>query len=79
MANINDIWNKINELLMIYEGYLFFHEDSSLNIIIDNDTISFYLFDEEKEDEFQIEFAGSDKKALKYISIKTIIKLFGNV
>ena len=79
MANINEIWNKINELLTIYEEYLFFHENSDLNIIIDSDTISFYLFDDEKEDEFILTFDGKDKKALNYISTKIIIKLFGNV
>lgn len=79
MVNINEIWKKINKLLTIYENYLFFHENSDLNIIIDNDTISFYLFDEEKEDEFILTFDGKDKKSLNYISTKVIIKLFGNV
>ncbi len=76
---ISYIWDRINELIKIYDNYLFFHEGSSLNIVIDNDTISFYLFDDEKEDNFILTFDQSDKESFNYIGVKVIVRLFGNV
>ena len=79
MIKVDKIYKKKEELIIFYQNYLDNHEDASLDILIDDDSISFYLSDREKEDIFIITFNEEDIDTFNYLSIKIIIKIFGNV
>lgn len=73
------IYQKIAELIDYYESYLLKKEDATFNILIEEDTLSFYLSSDDKEDIFIIRFDEKDKNILYYLSLKIIIKIFGHV
>ena len=45
MIKVDKIYNKLEELIIFYQNYLDNHEDASLDILIDDDSINFYLND----------------------------------
>ncbi len=79
MITVNTIYLKIAELINHYEDYLLRNNDALLNIIIENDVLSFYLSSNDKEDIFIIRFDEKDKNTLYYLSLKIIVKIFGHV
>lgn len=79
MSKVRDIYVKLEDLILFYESYIIFHENASLDILINDDSISFYLLDGEKEDNIVITFDNEEKDALNYLAILIIIKLFGKV
>lgn len=80
MNYIEDLVDEINRLSNIYERYIDRHDGVKLNLYIDDRKISFKLYDDnEILDEFILEFNKYEKKVYKYVSIRTIILLLGNM
>ena len=79
MKKAGEIFGLLGELLDYYEYYLMKHEQASLNIIIEDDAISFYLSSNNLDDEIVIHFDKKDEDTFAYLAIKIIIKLFGQV
>ncbi len=79
MVNAKTIYEKIEELIDFYEKYLIKNKDAFLNVNLDNNNINFYIQDNDKEDNLILTFNNREKDLLDYLSMKIIIKIFGNV
>lgn len=79
MVSATLIYQKLEELVNYYENYLNKNNEAFVDIIIDDDSISFYLLDKIHEDNFIISFNEKDFNTFMFLSIKIIVKIFGNV
>lgn len=81
MKKIADkISNKIEYLYELYELYIYKHNDTKINVLIQDNSISFYLYNEKQDlDELTITFSDKEYKLYTYLSIKTMLTLLGNV
>lgn len=80
MNYVEDLILLIGKLSNIYERYIDLHNNVKLDLIIEDRKISLKLYDEnEILDEFALEFNKFQNKIYKYISVKTIILLLGNM
>ncbi len=77
---ILDMVNKLEDLYNMYENYMWRHEDSRLEVLIQDSTICFYMYkDKEVMDEIILQFDEADKGIYAYISIRLVIIMLGNV
>jgi len=72
----NDVLSRLIELYHMYEGYVLRHEDTKINILIQDKAIGFYLYnDKESIDEVIITFAGKENRLYRYISVSMLLIL----
>lgn len=75
-----DLSDKIIGLYNIYEQYMWRHEEVKLNILIQDNTITFYLYTDKREiDNIMISFTGKENPLYKYISIKILLEMLKDV
>lgn len=75
-----DLVDRIINLYNMYEGYMWRHEEVKLNILIQNNTISFYLYnDKETIDEIIFTFSDKENMLYKYISIIILLEMLKDV
>jgi len=71
-----DILDRITDLYNMYERYIWIHEDTKLNILIQDNTVSFYLYDDKKDlDEIVLTFSGKENKLYRYISVSMLLMM----
>jgi hypothetical protein len=69
-----DILYRIYNLYDMYEGYVWRHSDTKLDILINDNTIGFYLYnDNESIDELIITFSGRENRLYRYISVNMLL------
>ena len=77
---IEDLIGKLEELYNMYEYYMWRHDDSRLEVLIQDYGICFYMYkDNEVIDEMILQFDDNEKGIWAYISIRLIIIMLGNV
>ena len=75
-----DLVDRIINLYNMYEKYMWRHEEVKLNILIQDNTISFYLYNEKEEiDEIIFNFSEKENKLYQYISIKILLEILKDV
>ena len=77
---IDELTKRIDELIKIYEEYLWKHEDSSLIVAFRDNTVVFNLCEgKEIIDEIYMTFEEKERKFYEAICLKTFAILLGNV
>lgn len=79
---IETLLNKLAYLYQIYENYIWKNEKENikLNILIQDNMICFYLYNKfEIIDEFFLTFDQKEQSIYKYISIRVMLNVLGNV
>lgn len=75
----NIIINYLEDLFFTYEKYMWKHEESNLVVLIQDNSLGFYIYDKgETIDEFIIEF-DDEEEVYNYMCIRTMFILLGNV
>lgn len=75
-----DLLDKIIGLYNMYDGYMWRHEDAKLNILLQENTISFYLYNDKEElDNIILTFSGKENMLYRYISIKILLEMINDV
>lgn len=77
---ILDMVNKLEDLYNMYENYMWRHEDSRLEVLIQDGSICFYMYkNDDVMDEIILQFDEGDKGIYAYLSIRLVIIMLGNV
>lgn len=75
-----DLLDKIIGLYNMYDGYMWRHEDAKLNILLQENTISFYLYNDKEElDNIILTFSDKENMLYRYISIKILLEMINDV
>ena len=75
-----DLLNRIIDLYNMYERYMWIHDDVKLNILIQDNSIAFYLYNLHDEiDNIVLTFDGKENTLYKYISIKILLMMMKDV
>lgn len=76
----NDLLNRIINLYNMYEKYMWMHDDVKLNILIQDNAIAFYLYNDKEEiDNLVLTFSLGENALYKYISIKILLEMMRDV
>ncbi|MBQ2873279.1 MAG: hypothetical protein IJE89_04710 [Bacilli bacterium] len=76
----NDLVSRIIDLYNMYEKYMWIHDDVKLNILIQDNAIAFYLYNNKEEiDNIVLTFSGQENNLYKYISIKILLNMMKDV
>ena len=77
---LEEIILKCSDLYDMYESYLWKHDDSNLEVLIQDNTLCYYLYkNKELYDEIILTFDEKEKGIYAYICIRMIIHMLGNV
>ena len=78
---IDELVDRINELIKIYENYIWKSDDRNLVVVFQKDLIiSFYLFEKgELVDELYLSFEENEKHFYNAVCLRTFALLLGNV
>jgi len=79
---IETVVNKLTNLYQLYENYIwkYSHEKIKINVLIQDNMICYYLYNQtEIIDEFILTFNHKEYELYKYISIRLMLNLLGNV
>ena len=77
---LEDFVSSLDRLYYTYENYIWKNNDSKLDVLIQDNTISFYLYkDKEVIDEIIFSFDEKEKSMYNYLCVRLLVILFGNV
>ena len=83
MRNVFDeIFSSLNDLCSVYEMYIWNRNNCKLDVLIQDNSIAMYLYDNgEVIDEFVINYLSVKReiKLYRYMSIRLLLRLLGNV
>lgn len=75
-----DLVDRVIKLYNMYERYMWRYEEVKLNILIQDNTISFYLYNDKVDiDNIIFSFSGKENGLYKYISIKILMEMLNDV
>ena len=76
----NDLVLRVLKLYNMYERYIWKHDDVKFNILIQDNTISFYLYNNECDlDNIVLSFSGKENMLYRYISIKILMEMLSDM
>lgn len=71
---------KLDTMYTLYERYAWNHENTIISVIIQDNSISFYLNDSNKvEDELILSFDDDDRILYPYMALEVLVIVLGNV
>lgn len=76
---ISEVLERLDTVYTIYERYAWGNKDTKINIIIQDNSISFYLNDNKLDDEFILTFAEEETILYHYLSLEVLAIVLGNV
>ena len=77
---LEDFVNVLTNLYNLYENYMWKHDDSNLEVLIQDRTICFYLYkNKEVIDELVLSFDEKEQGIYAYMCIRLMIVMLGNV
>ena len=77
---LEEFISSLDRLYYTYENYIWKNEDSKLDVLIQDNTISFYLYkDKEVIDEIIFSFEDKEKSMYNYLCVRLLVILLGNV
>ena len=80
MNYIDDMILKLESLYNMYEMYMWKHEDSKLEVLIQDGAICFFLYkNNDVIDNLVLQFDDGDKCTYAYLCIRLVIIMLGNV
>lgn len=75
-----DLASRIIDLYNMYEKYMWMHENVKLNILVQDNQIAFYLYNDNEElDNIVLTFSEKENSLYKYISIKILLNMMKDV
>ena len=77
---LEEFVSSLDRLYYTYENYIWKNSDSKLDVLIQDNTISFYLYkDKEVIDEIIFSFEDKEKSMYNYLCVRLLVILLGNV
>ena len=77
---LDNVVGSLEDLYYLYEDYIWKNKDSNLDVLIQDNTISFYMYkNREVIDELILSFDNKERSIYEYVSIRLLVILFGNV
>ena len=77
---LEEFVSSLDRLYYTYENYIWKNNDSKLDVLIQDNTISFYLYkDKEVIDEIIFSFEDKEKSMYNYLCVRLLVILLGNV
>lgn len=77
---LEEFVSSLDRLYYTYENYIWKNDDSKLDVLIQDNTISFYLYKKnEVIDEIIFSFDEKEKSMYNYLCVRLLIILLGNV
>ena len=77
---LEEFVSSLDRLYYTYENYIWKNSDSKLDVLIQDNTISFYLYkDKEVIDEIIFSFEEKEKSMYNYLCVRLLVILLGNV
>lgn len=77
---LEELVSSLDRLYYMYEEYIWKNDNSKLNVLVQDNTICFYLYkDGEVIDEIILSFDSKERRIYSYICIRLLILLLGNV
>ena len=77
---IDEFVNVLTDLYNLYENYMWKHDDSNLEVLMQDRTICFYLYkNKEVIDELILSFDEKEQGIYAYMCIRLMIIMLGNV
>ena len=77
---LNELINSLDRLYYLYEEYMWKNDNSKLDVLIQDNTLSFYLYKNgEVIDEIILSFDDRERLMYNYVCIRLLIVLLGNV
>lgn len=77
---IKDITEKLEEIYVLYERYVWKHKESKIYILIQDNTILYYLKGPNGlEEEFELSFNENEEILYHYLSLQVLAIVLGNV
>ena len=71
-----DLVNKLIDLYRMYEVYIWRHDDTKIDILIQDNSISFYVYNSEDDlDELIVDFSNKEKNLYKYVCLRILLML----
>ena len=75
-----DLASRVINLYDIYEGYMWKNDKVKLTILMQDNTIAFYLYDDKEElDNIVLTFSGKENNLYKYIGIRILLRIMDDV
>jgi len=72
--------SSLENLYYLYENYIWKNNDTNLEVLVQDNTISFYMYKcGEVIDEIILSFDNKERTIYEYICIRLLVILFGNV
>lgn len=70
----DDLVNRLIGLYRMYEAYIWKHEDTKIDILIQDNSISFYVYNEEEVlDELIVDFSNKENNLYKYVCLRMLL------
>lgn len=77
---LEEFVSSLDRLYYTYENYIWKNNASKLDVLIQDNTISFYLYkDKEVIDEIIFSFEEKEKSMYNYLCVRLLVILLGNV
>ena len=77
---LEEFVSSLDRLYYTYENYIWKNSDSKLDVLIQDNTISFYLYkNSDVIDEIIFSFDEKEKTMYNYLCVRLLVILFGNV
>ena len=77
---LDDVIKSLDDLYYIYERYMWNNNDSNLEVLIQDNTICFYVYkNKELIDEILLTFDDKERGIYVYICLRLLLILLGNV
>jgi len=71
-----DLVEKLVDLYNMYERYIWKFEDAKLDILIQDNSISFYVYNNEEDlDELIVDFSAKENNLYKYVCVRILLML----
>ena len=77
---LEEFVSSLDRLYYTYENYIWKNDDSKLDVLIQDNTISFYLYKKNDViDEIIFSFDEKEKSMYNYLCVRLLVILLGNV
>jgi len=77
---LEEFVSSLDRLYYTYENYIWKNDDSKLDVLIQDNTISFYLYkNNDVIDEIIFSFDEKEKSIYNYLCVRLLVILLGNV
>ena len=69
-----DLVNRLIDLYRMYEEYIWKYDDTKIDVLMQDNTISFYVYNKEETlDELIVDFSNKENNLYKYVCLRILL------